>query len=44
MCYRFIKKNSEIKILIGCTGEEESEIYNFMNNSEYMKAILVKRE
>ena len=39
-----LKKDFEIKILIGCTKEEKSEIYHFMNNSEYMKAIFVKRE
>ena len=39
-----IKKDSEIKILIGCTENEKNEIYQFMNNSDYMKAILVKRE
>jgi inorganic pyrophosphatase len=38
-----IKKDSEIKILMGCTKDEKSEIYNFLNNSEFMKAILVNR-
>jgi len=38
-----VKKDSEIKILIGCTKEEKTKIYNFLNNSEYMKAILVER-
>jgi inorganic pyrophosphatase len=39
-----IKKDSEIKILIGCTKEEKINIYNFLNNSVYMKAILVERK
>jgi inorganic pyrophosphatase len=38
-----LKKDSEIKILIGCTKDEKIKIYNFLNNSEYMKAIMVKR-
>ncbi len=38
-----MKKDSEIKILIGCTDREISSIYEFHNNSEYMKGILVKR-
>jgi ribosomal protein S18 acetylase RimI-like enzyme len=39
-----VKKDSEIKILMGCTKDEKIEIYNFLNNSEFMKAILVKRQ
>ena len=38
-----LKKDSEIKILIGCTEEEKSKIYNFINNSEHMKGILIKK-
>ena len=38
-----MKKDSEIKILIGCTEEEIDSIYEFHNNSEYMKGILLKR-
>ena len=38
-----LKKDSEIKILKGCTDIEEMDIYGLLNNSEYMKAILVKR-
>jgi inorganic pyrophosphatase len=38
-----LKKDSEINILIGCTEDEKIRIYNFLNNSEYMKAIMVKK-
>ena len=38
-----LKKDSEIKILMGCTEAEKVEIYNFLNNTEFFKAILVKR-
>ncbi len=38
-----IKKDSEIKILIGCTEEEQEVIYRFHNESEFMKGILIKR-
>jgi inorganic pyrophosphatase len=38
-----LKKDSEIKILIGCTEEEKIKISNFLNNSNFMKAIMVKR-
>ena len=38
-----MKKDSEIKLLIGCTEEETKIIYEFHNNSEFMKGILIKR-
>lgn len=39
-----LKKDSEIKILIGCTEEEKEKIYRNHNDSEYMKGILIRRE
>ena len=38
-----MKKDSEIKLLIGCTEEEMQTVYNFHNDSEFMKGILIKR-
>ena len=38
-----LKKDSEIKILIGCTEEEKETVYQFHNESEFMKGILVRR-
>ena len=38
-----LKKDSEIKILLGCAESEKVKIYNFLNYSENMKAIMVKR-
>ena len=38
-----IKRDSEIKILIGCTEEEKMEIYKTHNETEYMKGILIRR-
>lgn len=38
-----IKKDSEIKILIGCTEEEKEKIYYTHNDSSYMKGILIRR-
>ena len=37
------KKDSEIKILIGCTEEEKSIVYETHNNSTYMKGIMIRR-
>jgi len=39
-----MKKDSEIKLLMGCTEEEIKDIYHFHNDSELMKGILVRRE
>jgi inorganic pyrophosphatase len=38
-----LKKDSEIKILIGCTNNEKEMIYRFHNNSEFMKGILISK-
>ena len=38
-----MKKNSEIKLLIGCTEEEIDTVYEFHNDNEFMKGILIHR-
>lgn len=38
-----LKKDSEIKLLIGCTEEEKSIIYEMHNESEYMKGVMIQR-
>lgn len=38
-----MKRDSEIKILIGCTEEEKRIIYQTHNETEYMKGILISR-
>ena len=38
-----MKKDSEIKILIGCTEEEKQIIYQTHNETEHMKGILIRR-
>ena len=38
-----LKRDIEMKILIGCTENEKQKIYDFLNNSEYMKAIIIKK-
>ena len=35
--------NSEIKILIGCTEEEKTEVYRTHNETQYMKGIMIRR-
>ena len=38
-----MKRDSEIKLLIGCTEEEMDIIYRFHNGSEFMKGRLIRR-
>lgn len=38
-----MKKDSEIKLLIGCTEEEMNTVYEFHNDSKFMKGILIHR-
>jgi len=38
-----MKRNSEIKILIGCTEEEEVLIYKTHNDTDFQKGMLIKR-
>ena len=39
-----LKKDSEIKLLIGCTEEETEIVRRFHNDSEYMKGLLIRRD
>ena len=38
-----MKRDSEIKILVGCTEEEKLDIYKTHNETQYMKGILIRR-
>ena len=38
-----MKKDSEIKILIGCTEEEMNIVYETHNETHFMKGILIRR-
>ena len=38
------KKDSEIKILIGCTEDEKQKICHLHNDFQYMKGILISRK
>ena len=38
-----MKRDSEIKILIGCTEEEKREVYQTHNETPYMKGVLIRR-
>ena len=39
-----LKRDSEVKILIGCTEAEKRLVMETHNNSEFMKGILIRRD
>lgn len=43
VCADILKKALEVKILIGLTEEETEALLRFMNQSENMKTVLIKR-
>lgn len=43
VCADILKKDCEVKLLIGCTQEEELEILEFLNQTEFQKAVLIRR-
>ena len=38
-----LKKDCEVKLLIGCSEEEELESSEFLNQTEFQKAVLIRR-
>ena len=38
-----MKRDSEIKILVGCTEEEKQEVYKTHNETQYMEGVLIRR-
>ena len=38
-----LKKDVEIKLLIGCTPSEEEDILLFLNQTEFQKTVLIRR-
>lgn len=38
-----LKRDSEIKLLLSCTGEEKEAAIRFHNDSEYMKGVMIRR-
>lgn len=38
-----LKKDCEVKLLVGCTEEETMDILKFLNQTQFQKAILIRR-
>ena len=43
ICADILKKDVEVKVLIGCTSEEEEKILLFLNQTDFQKTIIVRR-
>ena len=43
MIVDLMKKDSEIKILIGCTDKEKEIVYETHNETQFMKGVLIRR-
>ena len=39
-----VKRDSEMKILMGCTEEEKTVVYQVHNETESMKGVLIRRD
>ena len=39
-----MKRDSEIKLLIGCTEEETEKVYAVHNETDFMRGVLIRRE
>jgi inorganic pyrophosphatase len=39
-----LKKDSEIKLLIGCTEDEKAIILRMHNDSDYMKGVMIRKD
>ncbi len=38
-----LNKDIEVKFLVGCSAEEEDKILRFVNQTDYQKAVLIRR-
>ncbi len=43
ICADILKKDVEVKLLLGCTPEEETLILEFLNQTEFQKCVLIRR-
>ena len=43
VCVDIRKKDIEVKLLMGCTPQEEETILTFLNQTDFQKTILVRR-
>ena len=43
VCADILKKDIEVKLVVGCTDEEENAILEFLNQTDFQKSIIIRR-
>jgi len=43
VCVDILKKDIEVKLLVGCSSEEELSILEFLNQTDFQKAVVLRR-
>ena len=43
VCVDILKKDIEVKLLVGCTEEEELDILEFLNQTDFQKSVILRR-
>ena len=43
VCVDILKKDIEVKLLVGCTDEEELSIMEFLNQTDFQKSVILRR-
>ncbi len=43
VCVDILKKDIEVKLLVGCNQEEELNILAFLNQTDFQKAVILRR-
>ena len=43
VCVDILKKDIEVKLLIGCNEEEQSSILEFVNQTDFQKTVIMRR-
>ncbi len=43
ICADILKKDLEVKLIVGCTEEEERKILHFLNQTDFQKTVVLRR-
>lgn len=43
VCSDILKKDIDVKLMVGCTKEEEKEILRFLNQTDFQKCVVLRR-
>ena len=43
VCADILNKDIEVKLLVGCTDEEEEDILGFLNQTDFQKSVIIRR-